>query len=108
MKYGECPPGESYAWEQALCDESQTNSSTPSTFDSFTVFELFHEQRAKTPERLWSGFFRVPTEGVPTSTFGVRRSYNFADPVDFHTGLDHAGARGQGILCLGGEPLWSQ
>ena len=47
MKYGECPPGESYAWEQVLCDESVTNTSTastPSTFDSFTVFELFHGQ----------------------------------------------------------------
>ena len=56
-------------------------------------------QRAKTPERLWSGFFRVPTEGVPTSTFGVRRSYNFFDPVDFHTGLDHAGARGALVVA---------
>ena len=51
MKYGECPPGESYAWEQALCDESQTNSSTPSTFDSFTVFELFHGPDADQEEK---------------------------------------------------------
>jgi len=51
MKYGECPPGESYAWEQVLCDESQTNSSTPSTFDSFTVFELFHGPDADQEEK---------------------------------------------------------
>ena len=51
MKYGECPPGESYAWEQVLCDESQTKSSNPSTFDSFTVFELFHGPDADQEEK---------------------------------------------------------
>ena len=56
-------------------------------------------QRAKTPERLWSGFFRQPTDGVITSTFGVRRSYNFAEPVEFHTGMDHAGALGALVIA---------
>ena len=56
-------------------------------------------QRAKTPERLWSGFFRQPAAGVITSTFGVLRSYNFADPVEFHTGMDHAGARGELVVA---------
>jgi murein DD-endopeptidase MepM/ murein hydrolase activator NlpD len=56
-------------------------------------------QRAKTPERLWSGFFRQPTAGVITSTFGVLRSYNFADPVEFHTGMDHAGSLGELVVA---------
>ena len=56
-------------------------------------------QRAKTPERLWSGFFRQPATGVITSTFGVLRSYNFADPVEFHTGMDHAGSLGELVVA---------
>ena len=42
MKYGPCPPGASYRWEQVLCDAPLANTSTPSDFQSFTVFELFH------------------------------------------------------------------
>ncbi len=56
-------------------------------------------QRAKTPERLWSGFFLQPAKGVITSTFGVLRSYNFADPVEFHTGMDHAGTLGELVVA---------
>jgi murein DD-endopeptidase MepM/ murein hydrolase activator NlpD len=56
-------------------------------------------QRAKTPERLWSGFFRQPAAGVITSTFGVLRSYNFAEPVEFHTGMDHAGSLGELVVA---------
>ncbi len=56
-------------------------------------------QFSKSPVRLWSGFFRPPTAGVITSTFGVRRSYNFAEPVDYHTGMDHAGALGELVVA---------
>lgn len=51
MKYGPCPHGASYRWEQTLCDVPHSNSSTPSKFQSFTVFELFHGADAGREER---------------------------------------------------------
>ena len=51
MKYGECPPGQSYTWEQQLCPASVVRATehqhgvhpaVPSTFESMAVFELFH------------------------------------------------------------------
>ncbi|HJN92923.1 MAG TPA: M23 family metallopeptidase [Dehalococcoidia bacterium] len=56
-------------------------------------------QQSKTPERLWDGFFRTPTAGVITSTFGVQRSYNNATPTDYHTGMDQAGALGELVVA---------
>eukprot|EP01048_Picozoa_sp_COSAG05_P010760 COSAG05_NODE_968_length_6393_cov_22.036066_1_plen_698_part_10 len=46
VEYGPCPPGARYQWEQMLCDASLANSSTPQSFESFTVFELLHEAGA--------------------------------------------------------------
>jgi len=52
-----------------------------------------------TPERLWSGRFRMPAEGRTTSAFGTNRSYN-GGPVDsFHEGLDIAGAVGTPVTA---------
>ena len=45
IKYGECPPGQSYTWEQQLCPAGAAAHvivAVPSTFESMTVFELFH------------------------------------------------------------------
>jgi murein DD-endopeptidase MepM/ murein hydrolase activator NlpD len=56
-------------------------------------------QQSKTPARLWRGFFRTPTAGVITSSFGFQRSYNNAAPSDYHTGLDQAGALGEVVVA---------
>ena len=56
-------------------------------------------QRQKSPERLWSRYFLQPSGGGISATFGVRRSFNGADPTDFHTGMDHAGALGLPITA---------
>jgi murein DD-endopeptidase MepM/ murein hydrolase activator NlpD len=56
-------------------------------------------QQSKTPERLWRGFFRTPTAGVITSSFGFQRSYNNAAPSDYHTGMDQAGALGVVVVA---------
>ena len=42
VKYGPCPPGATYTWEQVVCETAISNTTNPSTFTSFTVFELFH------------------------------------------------------------------
>lgn len=51
MKYGPCPEGAKYRWEQVLCDVPLSNASTPSDFESFTVIELFHGPDAGREER---------------------------------------------------------
>ncbi|MEE9277997.1 MAG: M23 family metallopeptidase [Dehalococcoidia bacterium] len=56
-------------------------------------------QRSRTPERLWRDFFRPPTAGAITSEFGVLRSYNGSDPIDYHSGLDFGGARGAVVVA---------
>jgi len=56
-------------------------------------------QSVRTPLRMWQGYFRLPTEGVISSTFGLLRSYNGAEPTDFHSGLDFAGPLGTDILA---------
>ncbi|MDE2640265.1 MAG: peptidoglycan DD-metalloendopeptidase family protein [Chloroflexota bacterium] len=56
-------------------------------------------QRVRSPERLWDGYFREPTQGVLTSTFGLLRSYNGADPTDYHSGLDFAAPRGTDVVA---------
>ncbi len=65
-------------------------------------------QRVRSPERLWDGYFRAPTEGVITSTFGLRRSYNGADPTDYHSGLDFAAPRGTDVVAANaGVVAWT-
>ena len=56
-------------------------------------------QSVRSPLRFWQGYFHVPTEGVITSEFGLLRSYNGADPTDFHSGLDFAGALGTEVFA---------
>ncbi|MXY78681.1 MAG: peptidoglycan DD-metalloendopeptidase family protein [Chloroflexi bacterium] len=56
-------------------------------------------QRVRSPERLWEGYFHEPTQGVLTSTFGLLRSYNGADPTDYHSGLDFAAPRGTEVVA---------
>ena len=56
-------------------------------------------QSVRTPLRMWQGYFRLPAEGVISSTFGLLRSYNGAEPTDFHSGLDFAGPLGTDILA---------
>ena len=52
-----------------------------------------------TPERHWSGIFEPPAAGVITSGYGLLRSYNYAAPIEYHTGLDFAGENGAPILA---------
>ena len=56
-------------------------------------------QSVRSPLRFWQGYFHAPTEGVITSEFGLLRSYNGADPTDFHSGLDFAGALGTEVFA---------
>ena len=65
-------------------------------------------QRVRSPERLWDGYFREPTQGVLTSTFGLLRSYNGADPTDYHSGLDFAAPRGTDVVAANaGVVAWT-
>lgn len=52
-----------------------------------------------TPERLWSGPFRMPAEGRISSAFGTRRSYNGGPVSSFHEGLDIANAVGTPVVA---------
>lgn len=52
-----------------------------------------------TPERHWSGIFEPPAAGVITSGYGLLRSYNYAAPSEYHTGLDFAGESGAPVLA---------
>ena len=56
-------------------------------------------QRQETPERHWSGLFAVPAAGVITSNFGLLRSYNFAAPSEYHTGLDFGAEHGALVVA---------
>lgn len=56
-------------------------------------------QRVRTPLRMWQGYFHLPTEGVISSTFGLLRSYNGAEPTDFHSGLDFSGPLGTDVVA---------
>ncbi len=47
----------------------------------------------RSPTRLWTGAFRVPTDGPVSSPFGVRRFYN-GKPRSYHSGLDIASPQG--------------
>jgi murein DD-endopeptidase MepM/ murein hydrolase activator NlpD len=66
--------------------------------------------QAATPQRYWSGRFRLPSEKLPeaycldsgecwSSRFGNRRSYNGSPYRFFHTGLDIIGQPGDKIIA---------
>jgi hypothetical protein len=42
VRYGPCPPGASYQWQQSICGGATSNSTHPPQFNGFTTFELFH------------------------------------------------------------------
>ncbi|MBI5015150.1 MAG: M23 family metallopeptidase [Deltaproteobacteria bacterium] len=52
----------------------------------------------RSPERLWSAAFVVPTPGEITGPFGVRRIYN-GKPKGYHNGVDIAAARGAPVTA---------
>ena len=65
-------------------------------------------QRAHSPRRLWGGPFRAPADGVITSTFGLRRAYNGAQPTDYHSGLDFGAPRGTEVVAANaGVVAWT-
>ncbi len=65
-------------------------------------------QRAHSPRRLWDGPFRAPADGVITSTFGLRRAYNGAQPSDYHSGLDFGAPRGTEVVAANaGVVAWT-
>ena len=51
IKYGPCPPGATYTWEQVVCGSPLSNATNPPKFTSFTVFELFHAEGADSEAR---------------------------------------------------------
>jgi murein DD-endopeptidase MepM/ murein hydrolase activator NlpD len=53
----------------------------------------------RTPKRLWRGRFQQPIEGVVTSTYGVRRSYNGGPASGYHGGLDLATDEGTPVAA---------
>lgn len=65
-------------------------------------------QSVRSPQRFWRGYFHQPTDGVITSEFGLLRSYNGADPTDYHSGLDFAGALGTDVVAANaGRVAWT-
>ncbi len=48
----------------------------------------------ETPEKLWQGRWRVPTEGAISSQFGERRSFNDGPVGGNHAGTDFGAAEG--------------
>lgn len=52
-----------------------------------------------TEDRLWTGIFEPPSEGIYTSRFGWRRNYNNTGYLFYHTGLDFSGRTGVPILA---------
>ena len=65
-------------------------------------------QRRKSPQRLWDGWFRLPTrDGLIASVFGSRRAYNGVTSSDYHSGLDFAAALGADVLApTDGIVIW--
>ena len=56
-------------------------------------------QLGKSPARLWSGTFQVPTAGAISSLFGEERSYTNVNASSVHTGLDFVGALGDPVVA---------
>ena len=50
-----------------------------------------------TPAKLWSGPWRLPVEGVVTTRFGERRSYNKAPATGHHSGTDLGAPEGVAV-----------
>lgn len=53
----------------------------------------------QTPEKLWEGRWRVPTEGAITSQFGERRSFNDGPVGGNHGGTDFGAAEGTPVTA---------
>lgn len=64
----------------------------------FDLVEAF--KQTVTPDRLWSGTFRPPSDGPVTTTFGVRRYYNgeWAENY-YHRGIDYAAPQGAPVVA---------
>jgi murein DD-endopeptidase MepM/ murein hydrolase activator NlpD len=56
-------------------------------------------QPAPAQEKLWSGYFIMPTTGVVSSLYGARRSYGRRTSLTAHSGLDIANAEGTPIVA---------
>ena len=53
-----------------------------------------------TPEKLWSGAFRRPSEGEISTVYGVRRYYNGEFAQDYyHRGVDYAAGTGTPVVA---------
>lgn len=52
-----------------------------------------------TAQRLWSGPFIVPGQGIITSIYGEGRSYNGGPVTDFHKGTDFSGNTGDPVVA---------
>lgn len=50
-------------------------------------------------ERLWSGYFIMPTTGIVSSLYGARRSYTHRATLTAHSGLDIANEEGTPIVA---------
>jgi murein DD-endopeptidase MepM/ murein hydrolase activator NlpD len=55
--------------------------------------------RDVTPRPLWDGPFSIPSQGIRTSPFGARRSYQGGPLVGYHGGLDIAAPEGTPIFA---------
>lgn len=52
-----------------------------------------------TPDVYWNGTFLLPAEGIRTSPFGARRSYQGGPPTGYHGGIDVAAPEGTAIYA---------
>jgi murein DD-endopeptidase MepM/ murein hydrolase activator NlpD len=55
--------------------------------------------RGVTPAPLWDGPFTIPSQGVRTSPFGARRSYQGGPLVGYHGGVDIAAPEGTPVFA---------
>ncbi|MGH7962169.1 MAG: M23 family metallopeptidase, partial [Candidatus Binatia bacterium] len=51
------------------------------------------------PEPLWDGPFGIPADGVRTSPYGARRSYQGGSTASYHGGIDFAAPEGTPVLA---------
>ncbi len=88
------------AWQIEVVELDASNQALldPAVIAEDTAIRESVERRL-TPERHWSGLFDLPAAGVITSSFGLLRSYNFAEPSEYHQGLDFAGDSGDPVLA---------
>jgi murein DD-endopeptidase MepM/ murein hydrolase activator NlpD len=81
-----------------LSEEAAAVRSDPTVVANELVY-LTQKMSGFTPERYWSGLFRIPSSGIFTSAFGSVRSINGGGYDSYHAGNDFAATTGTPIFA---------